>query len=211
MKNFMAGLGAVAMLALPVVLVTAPAPVLAEEALAETGFEEVFDFSALSGVSADRLSRQELHDTIGDGAFVLELTFWNGKASWNIATENEEPGVFPEQCGLAGCYDTCRGGSGECEIELNGIEDGEVILGGIGGGGRVVEFSETALMAMCGSPDECLLFPLLNNPKWGYEGANGPGTFDYCEGIDGCGPYTNDNPLLHGLAPINMVPDPDAP
>ena len=81
MKNFMAMLGAVAMLALPAVLVTAPAPVSAEEALAESGFEEVFDFSVLSRVSADRLSRQELHDTIGEGVFALELTFWNGKAS----------------------------------------------------------------------------------------------------------------------------------
>ncbi len=129
MKNFMAVLGAVAMLALPVVLVTAPAPVSAEEALAETGSEEVFDFSVLSRVSADRLSRQELHDTIGDGVFALELTFWNGKASWHIATENEDPGVFPDQCGLAGCFDTCRAGSGECESELEAGSPGGIGVG----------------------------------------------------------------------------------
>ncbi len=67
MKNFMAVMGAVALLALPVVLVTAPASVSAEEALAETGFEEVFGFSMLSGVTAALLTRQELNVTIGGG------------------------------------------------------------------------------------------------------------------------------------------------
>ena len=200
MKNFMAVLGAAAMLAFPAVLVTAPASVSAEEALAETGSEEDSGFSVLSRVSADRLSRQELHDTIGEGVFALELTFWNGKASWHIGTENEEPGVFPEQCGLAGCFDTCRAGSGECEIEIT-AED----LAGIGGGERAVEFSETALMAMCGSPDECLLFPHLHAPNWDGPSANGPTTVDFCEGIAGCGPFPGSG---KGLQEVIQLPSP---
>jgi hypothetical protein len=214
MKNFMAAFGAVAMLAFPAVLVTAPASVSAEEALAETGSEEVSGFSALSSVSADRLSRQEMHDTIGgqpdwhdsEGVYAIERTFWNGKASWHIGNENEEPGVYPLQCGLAGCYNTCRGGSGECESEITAGD-----LGGIGAmkneKGRKVPFNPNALMAMCGSSEECLLFPHLHAKNWEGEHANGPvdGEMDFCAGIDGCGPFGPENG--NGLAEIIFFPE----
>lgn len=219
MKNFVAVFGAVTMLAFPAVLVTAPASVSAEEALAEAGSEQDSGFSVLSRVSADRLSRQELHDTIGEGVFGLELTFWNGKASWNRGTENEEPGVFPEQCGLAGCFDTCRAGSGECESELEAGSPGGIGVGIESNhedhfyddgephehGARTADFNSKALMAMCGSPDECLLFPHLHAPNWDGPFANGPTTVDFCEGIAGCGPFPGTG---HGLQEVVELPPP---
>ena len=154
MKNFMAVMGAVALLALPVVLVTAPASVSAEEALAETGFEEVYGFSVLSRVTADLLSRQELNDIIGrvlpppppDQEFTIELNFVRGFAADHLAVDGE----------FTGC------GSDGCEIEIGGGE-----AAADESGRTSFLFSLVALQSMCGctlGPDQAVFLDPIGDP-----------------------------------------------